>query len=113
MICGYNFELDHSKSINEQNLLHETRIILSLIYRDYICDAEEKKILLEKDKKDIQKEMEFLREKYNIDFKSMKRGTKENIDTNQENHSNMYLIENKKEKWYQKIINKILEVLKK
>ena len=29
-------QIDYSKSINEQKLLKDTRVILSLIYRDYI-----------------------------------------------------------------------------
>ena len=47
-------------------MLHETRVLLSLIYRDYICTPEEKQRLLEKDEEVIKKEEEVLREKYNV-----------------------------------------------
>ena len=39
----YKPDIDFTKSINQQNLLKETRTILSLIYRDYICDKDKKK----------------------------------------------------------------------
>ena len=41
----YKPNIDFTKSINQQSLLKETRIILSLIYRDYICDVNKKKEL--------------------------------------------------------------------
>ena len=40
-IPNLNMEL----SLNEQNLLKETRAILSLIYRSYLCDSDESKKL--------------------------------------------------------------------
>ena len=44
-------QIDYSKSINEQKLLKDTRVILSLIYKDYICTKEiEKKCVKRKEK---------------------------------------------------------------
>ena len=40
-IPNLNMEL----SLNEQNLLNESRAILSLIYRSYLCNTEEKRKL--------------------------------------------------------------------
>lgn len=48
-------------------MLHETRVLLSLIYRDYICKAEERKQLLQNDVDEIKREEEYLKEKYNVD----------------------------------------------
>ena len=45
----------------------DTRAILSLIYRDYICEETEKEILLKKDNEEINKYEEKLKEKYDID----------------------------------------------
>ena len=45
----------------------DTRAILSLIYRDYICEEAEKEILLKKDNEEINKYEEKLKEKYDID----------------------------------------------
>lgn len=42
---SYMPNLDMELSLNEQNLLKETRAILSLIYRSYLCDSNERKKL--------------------------------------------------------------------
>ncbi len=46
--------LDFSKSIREMDLLRETRIILSLVYRDFVCTAAKRKELVEKDRIEFQ-----------------------------------------------------------
>lgn len=43
MDINYKIDIDYSQSIVNQNLLHETKILLSLIYRDYICDEKKEK----------------------------------------------------------------------
>ncbi len=53
MDLAYPVKIDYGKSINEQELLHETRIILSLIYRDYLCSPEKRKELMEADRKEL------------------------------------------------------------
>lgn len=94
--------------------MQETRVILSLIYRDYICLPEERKELIEIDKEQLRREEETLREKYAINFEDRKQKIKEdNIqesDTSENNvqKNNMYMTKIKEEKWYKKIINKIL-----
>ena len=50
---NYNCKIDFTKSINDQNLLKETRAILSLIYRDYLCSNEERKKLIIKGKQEL------------------------------------------------------------
>ena len=42
---SYMPNLDMELSLNEQNLLKETRAILSLIYRSYLCGPNERKRL--------------------------------------------------------------------
>ena len=42
---NYITRIDFSKSINEQNILQETKVILSIIYRDFICDKKLKEKL--------------------------------------------------------------------
>lgn len=39
----YSFEYDKTKSLNEQNIKDKTRGIIAILYRDYICDEDEKK----------------------------------------------------------------------
>ena len=52
MSTSYVLKYDNTKGVNEQNLKQETRAILSVIYRDYICDEETKKEIIQKDRKE-------------------------------------------------------------
>ena len=101
---NYIVNIDYSKSINEQELLQQTRVMLSLIYRDYLCDEEERQELIEKDKKELKRIEERIREKYNPDeiFKNKK----------QEN-DNKLPIEVKRKNLLEKIIEFIKNIIKK
>lgn len=86
----YVSKIDPYKRLNEQQLKPKTRTILTIIYRNYWCDEEERaeidKILMENDKK----YEEGLREKYNPDniFKK-----KETVEEKIENiHKNLPVI---------------------
>ena len=97
----YVFNIDKSKSLNEQEILPETRQILSMIYLKYCCSQEEANdILNTKKNKDL--EIERIKsEKYSID----------NIFVTQEKKeesSNMEMIVYEEESSiYKKIMNKI------
>ncbi len=52
MSTSYELEYDNTKGLNEQNLKQETRAILSVIYRDYICDENIKQEIIQKDRKE-------------------------------------------------------------
>ena len=41
----YKSKIDFTKSLQENELKHTTKVILTLIYRDYICTTEERKEL--------------------------------------------------------------------
>lgn len=94
---NYQVNIDYSKSINEQNLLKETRAILSLIYRDYLVSSEKRQMLLEKDKKQILEEQE----KYKFDYDKV--FAKKENNTQEETR----LTEIKPDSFFQKIIKKI------
>lgn len=47
-------DLDFSKDLMEMDLLRDTRILLSLVYRDFLCSDEERKMLVEKERKDCE-----------------------------------------------------------
>ena len=62
MSTSYVFKYDNTKGINEQKLKRETRAILSVIYRDYICSEDMKKEIIQKDRKEwfeLEKEKEY------------------------------------------------------
>ena len=97
----FKFYIDYSIDIKEQ-LLEETKVILSLIYRDYLCDKEKREKLLAIDLEEIRREETVLQEKYKIDFESRKKDMQvENLP-----------IKVEKGKWYIKIIDFIKKIIK-
>lgn len=52
MSTSYILKYDNTKGINEQDIKQETRAILSVIYRDYICKEDIKKEIIQKDRKE-------------------------------------------------------------
>ena len=99
MDTNYKFELEKGKELIKQNLKDETKQIIALIYRDYICDEKEH-------------EKEVIND-YNINFNRNKELEKEGLqkENNIENIEKS-LLEIKREKWYKKLINKILKFFK-
>ena len=95
MDTNYKFELQKGKELIKQNLKDETKQIIALIYRDYICD--EKEVIND----------------HNINYNRNKELEKEGLqkENNIENIEKS-LLEIKKEKWYKKLINKILKFFK-
>ncbi len=103
MDTNYKFELEKGKELVRQNLKSETKQIIALIYKYYICGEEERKKIVEKEKIDIRKN-------FYIDFNKNKKSKIKNIQNRDEiENFETSLLEIKKEKWYKKLINKILE----
>lgn len=100
----YKVNIDYSKSINEQELLKDTRVILSLIYRDYICSKEKRQELIERDKIELKKYQESLNEKFDIEniFENRKK-------THEQEKNQMVKY---KETVFKMIINKILSLFR-
>ena len=103
MDTNYKFELEKGKELVSQNLKSETKQIIALIYKYYICGEEERKKIVENGKIDIRKN-------FYIDFNKNKKSKIKNIQNRDEiENFETSLVEIKKEKWYKKLINKILE----
>ncbi len=87
--------------IENHELKDETKIILSLIYRDFLCSNEEKEKLKIRDAQKLKEEEEKLREKYNPDtiFKNKK------IETIEDKSNTVAIIEYK-EPLFKRIVNK-------
>ena len=98
---NYNTEIDFSKSINEQNILQETKVILAIIYRDFICNTKLRQKLNAYDFNILEAKK---REIYNIDF--LFRNKKDKIkDTSIiEKHDKTTMIVEYKESIFTKII---------
>ncbi len=100
----YKVYLDYNININEQNLLNDTRIILSLIYKDYLFTEE-----LKTDKKHIDE----------VKHKETKKLGVEDIENIFKERNSIANIDDKnllvsyEVKWYKKIFIKILKLCSK
>ena len=97
----YWFTIDSSIPIESQNFLEETLVIISLIYRDYICTPAEKEMLILQDKNKIKEAEKLLNEKYNNDNLFNKKVPKK---------ENIYLTEKEDNNILKKIFNKIKNI---
>lgn len=108
MDANYQPNISKNISIHEQNLKKDTKVLLSLMYRNYWCDDETKANLMQEDimAKDIYEKE--LREKYNPDnlFKNKKEQI-EDISTSQVQEKTTLLVEYKEQTCYQKIFENI------
>lgn len=103
---SYNAKINPEKDLKEQNLLYETKVILSVLYRDYWASEEERKHLIELDKKELRIQEEKKREKYNInDLFSNK-----NIEIKEINEESKSLMI--KQTFIERILNKLKRFLK-
>lgn len=107
----HEFYLKENLGLEKQDLMLETKQILALIYRDYICSKEERKKLILQEKEKQNKKEEKNEEKYNINFKKNANNKKNGIEEIEDNQENS-LVKVEKEKWYKRLINKILTILK-
>lgn len=111
MDLNYKIKIDYSESLGNQNLLHETKVLLSLIYRDYICDKKNKERLMQLDDEEIKRQEGILREKYKIDFDKIKEQRETKVYNSKEDKmEEKSLVMIKEERWYKKIIKNILEL---
>lgn len=100
----YNWTIDKSLPLEKQNLLPTTKEILTVLYKDFICDDIER-VKLEKTLSNNEiKYQEELREKYNPDniFKDSQKPT-EYVETQKENTE----MATYKKSFFSKIISKI------
>lgn len=107
----YKVNIDYSKDIKEQ-LLKETKIILSLVYRDYLCSSEKREELLALDIEEIRREEKSSQEKYQIDYDSRKKEKLQDVEELKNKEQETLPIKVEKDKLYIKIINFIKKILK-
>lgn len=99
--------ISYSKDISEQPLLRETKVILSIVYRKYICSDEMKEKLKQEDYQAYKYEQELSNRNYEITFpKSNEKTAKDQKKEININVPELQL------KWYEKILRKIRNILK-
>ena len=105
----YKFEYDKSKKLNEQNLKPETRNLIALIYKKYICKEDEKKVLIKEYQEYINQIEIERRENYNPNKIFDNINYKENEhEIGDMNSKAIQVVENQKDNIWQRII-KILK----
>lgn len=110
-LSAYKPNFDYSLGLDKVELKHKTKLLLAMIYRNYICSEEER---LEYDKilyKNEETYQKYLREKYNPDDIFKKADKQESITVElAENNSNTALVEYK-ETIFMKFKNFIVKIL--
>lgn len=105
----YKVDINFNNENWDDTIKQDTKVILALIYRDYIVSKEEREKLLKEEQKRLDEEEKELYGKYNTDnlFKKSNKIT-EKVET--DNINNMQLIEIKEEQWFKKIWKKIISL---
>lgn len=107
----YKTNIDPYKTLDEQDLKAKTKILITVLYRNYWCNEEERaeldKILIENDRK----YEEELREKYNPDNIFKKKDKGENEEIKEVRETSLAVYDNKM--WYQKALRFISNIFKK
>lgn len=103
---SYRVNIDYEKSLDEQ-IQHETKVILGIIYRDYLCTPEKRQELIKNENELLARIEKEKNEKFSVDNLFKNRTNTPNIqqqDQIQYNEQNK-IIEYKKKKWYEKIVS--------
>lgn len=105
---NYESKLDFNKSMVDMNLSEKTIGILSIIYKKYWCNTEQRKVFEEKLKQNDIAYQKMLSEKYNTEKLFKNKKLDETVGTEITN-----LITYEEPKWYKKIFGKVLRFFNK
>lgn len=107
---NYIFNYVPNKTLEEQNVSDITKGIIILLFRDYWATEEQREKIIAKQNYDRKKLEEQKREMYNPDDVFKNRNKNDNIEILEQTKQNAQIIEYQKQRWYQKIIAKILNI---
>ena len=99
---NYTFKLDKSKALIEQNLLQETKQILSVIFLKYCCTQNEVDEILEKHL-EIEKKIEDSK----VGLDDLQNYFNKHLKNNEEIEESKEIIKIEDTSWYIRLINKI------
>lgn len=106
----YKFTYDITKSLDEQNVSKIAKGIIAILFRDYWATETQRNKIIAKQRYDRQKIEEEKRAKYNIDDLFERRIKSNNEDEQVVNQSLELSVNNKKESFLHKFINKIKSI---
>lgn len=101
----YDFKIDPSKKIEDQNLSAEARAIIANIFKKYWATDEQRQRIEAKQKYDLEQIEIEKKAKYNYD--NLFKNRKNNTTYNEEKNENAVDIVEYKESWIKKILSKI------
>lgn len=99
---NYNFKLDKSKTLIDQELLQETKQILSVIFLKYCCTQSEVDEILEKHL-EIEKKIEDSK----VGLDDLQNYFDSHLKNNEETEKSKEMIKIEDTSWYIRLINKI------
>ena len=106
---NYNSNINPNMPLSKQNISKETKEMLGIIYRDYLCDKEKRTELLQQEKNELTLYNEQQRELYNTNTIFKNRGKNNDFETH-ENYTNTTLIVYK-ESFIERLKNFIFKIL--
>ena len=105
---NYIFNYNPLQSLDDQNVSKKAKLIISILFRDYWAQDNQRAKILNKEKIDRMRFEEEKQEKYNVN--NLFKNKQENFQNSERNTS---LIEVKEKNFLQKIIEKIINLFRK
>lgn len=105
---NYIFNYNPLQSLDDQNVSKKAKLIISILFRDYWAQDNQRAKILNKEKIDRMRFEEEKQEKYNVN--NLFKNKQENL---QNSESNTSLIEVKEKNFLPKIIEKIINLFRK
>lgn len=105
---NYIFNYNPLQSLDDQNVSKKAKLIISILFRDYWAQDNQRAKILNKEKIDRMRFEKEKQEKYNVN--NLFKNKQENL---QNSESNTSLIEVKEKNFLQKIIEKIINLFRK
>ena len=105
---NYIFNYNPLQSLDDQNVSKKAKLIISILFRDYWAQDNQRAKILNKEKIDRMRFEEEKQEKYNVN--NLFKNKQENLKNSESNTS---LIEVKEKNFLQKIIEKIINLFRK
>ena len=97
--------------ISEQELSKDAKVLLSLLYRNYLCDKEMKELLEKEDIAALKEQEKIVKEKYNPDNLFAKEEIKEIKEDNKQEVQQEYHLVEYRIPFYKKILKRIKKIL--
>lgn len=103
----YEYKLNNIKDLKSQEMQKETKVILSILYRDYWATPEEKEEIIKRDARQIKDREEQLRKMYDMDNIFAKRAKEEEIQRELANKKQGTDIVKYEENFFKRVLSKV------